>query len=188
MIATQYIKSTTAKPLPLNNYETINVLKWSNSKLKTLCPYYLKTDGNEECDNQGEILFENFYQGCKVYNVVYENEVYPSRFQSGNPQYLWWKFTPKNPKGDVILQNNEVDGDLYLNWRNDLWNCKHPIRYPNKRNRRSQTQFSVTISKDGTQTRLNYINARKQIYTKEYIRLIKQLPEYQELLTKLQNN
>lgn len=38
MIATQQIKSTTSKPISLENYEPINVLKWSNSKWKNLCP------------------------------------------------------------------------------------------------------------------------------------------------------
>lgn len=57
MIATQQIKSTTSKPISLENYEPINVLKWSNSKWKNLCPYLLKTDGNEVYSNQGGILF-----------------------------------------------------------------------------------------------------------------------------------
>jgi len=82
MIATQQIKSTTTKPVSLENFETINVLKWNNCKWKNLCPYLLKTDGEEFCHNPGGILFENFYQGCKVYDVVYENEVYPSRYWS----------------------------------------------------------------------------------------------------------
>jgi len=104
MIATQQIKSTTTKPVSLNNYESVNVLKWNNSKWKNLCPYLLKTDGQELCHNLGGILFENFYQGCKVYDVVYENEVYPSRYYINNPKYLWWKFDPLTPSGDIILQ------------------------------------------------------------------------------------
>ena len=91
MITTQQIKSTTTKPVSLDTYETINVLKWNNCKWKKLCPYLLKTDGEEFCHNSGGILFENFYQGCKVYDVVYENEVYPSRYYMNNPKYLWWK-------------------------------------------------------------------------------------------------
>lgn len=41
MITTQQIKSTTAKHVSLDTYESINVLKWKN-----LCPYLLKTDGD----------------------------------------------------------------------------------------------------------------------------------------------
>jgi len=117
MIITQQIKSTTTKPVSLENFETINVLhlfsfktptewaelseqkctgcaslmrngvKWNNCKWKNLCPYLLKTDGEEFCHNSGGILFENFYQGCKVYDIVYENEVYPSRYYMNNPKY-----------------------------------------------------------------------------------------------------
>lgn len=190
MIATQQIKSTTTKPVSLNNYESVNVLKWNNSKWKNLCPYLLKTDGQELCHNLGGILFENFYQGCKVYDVVYENEVYPSRYYINNPKYLWWKFEPLTPSGDIILQKDLTNIDiinyeLYYRWRNSLWECKNPIRYPNKIHRRKNTQFGLCVDKDGNETRMDYLTTRKQIYVKEYIRLIKTLPEYVKLLNKL---
>lgn len=176
-IATQQIKSTNSKPVNLENYETINVLKWNNSKWKNLCPYLLKTDDG--------ILFENFYQGCKVYDVVYANEIYPSRYHANNPKYLWWKFEPQNMDGDVIVENGVIDYELYYRWRNSLWGCKNPIRYPNKIHRRKNTQFSLYIDATGNECRLNYIEARKEIYMKEYIRLVKNLPEYEKLLNKL---
>ena len=80
----------------------------NRQRWKKLCPYLLKTDGNELCHNSGGILFENFYQGCKVYDIVYENEVYPSRYHMNNPNYLWWKFEPLSSSGDVILQNGST--------------------------------------------------------------------------------
>lgn len=187
MIATQQIKSTTAKPIRLENFETINVLKWNKSKWKNLCPYLLKTDGNETCANNGGILFENFYQGCKVYDIVYQNEVYASRYYTNNPKYLWWKFEPENPNGDVIFQDGILNIELYSRWRNSLWECKNPIRYPNKIHRRKNTQFGLCIDKNGNQQRFDYLSTRKQIYLKEYVRLIKNIPEYQTLLHKLQN-
>lgn len=187
MIATQQIKSTTETPIDLDDYETINVLKWNNNKWKNLCPYLLKTDGQEICHNDGGILFENFYQGCKVYDVVYENEVYPSKYQTNNPEYLWWKFTPITPSGDVLVENGTINYELYYRWRNSLWNCKNPIRYPNKIHRRKNTQFALCIDKNGKEHRFDYISTRKNIYVKEYIRLIKKLPEYKKLLDKLNN-
>lgn len=185
MITTQQIKSVTSKPVSLDTYETINVLKWSNCKWKNLSPYLLKTDGEEEYHNLGGILFENFYQGCKVYDIVYENEVYPSKYQMNDPKYLWWKFEPISPSGDVILQGENINYDLYYRWRDSLWECEKPVRYPNKIHRRKNTQFSVCIDIDGNERRLDYISARKEIYVKEYTRLIKKLPEYEELLSKL---
>lgn len=142
MITTQQIKTTTAIPIELDNFETINVLKWNNSKWKTLCPYLLKTDGQEEYVNPGGVLFENFYQGCKIYDVVYENEVYPSKYFVNNPNYLWWKFVPISKSGDVIFKNGIINYEAYYNWRNSLWECKNPIRYPNKIFRRKNTQFA----------------------------------------------
>jgi hypothetical protein len=185
MIATQQIKSTTSKPVSLDTYETVNVLKWNNSKWKNLCPYFLKTDGEEYCYNPGGILFENFYQGCKVYDVVYDNEVYPSRYFTNNPKYLWWKFEPLLPSGDILLENNLIHYDTYYRWRNSLWECTNPIRYPNKMHRRKHTQFALCIDKDGNETRMDYITTRKDIYVKEYSRLIRKTPEYSKLLTKL---
>lgn len=185
MIATQQIKSTTTKPVSLDTYETINVLKWNNSKWKNLCPYLLKTDGNELCHNSGGILFENFYQGCKVYDTVYENEVYPSRFHINKSNYLWWKYEPVTSSGDKILQDGLINYELYYRWRNSLWECKNPIRYPNKIHRRKNTQFVLCADNKGNESRLDYISSRKEIYVKEYIRLIKKLPEYEILLNKL---
>lgn len=187
MITTQQIKSTTSKPVKLDGYETINVLKWNNSKWKGLCPYLLETDGNECCHNSGGILFENFYQGCKVYDIVYENKVYASKYHMHNPKYLWWEFNPTTANGDKLLDNGSINYDIYYRWRNSLWGCKKPIRYPNKIHRRKNTQFALCIDKNGNEKRLNYISSRKEIYMREYIRLIKKLPEYNKLLNKLKS-
>lgn len=37
-----------------------------------------------------------------------------------NPKYLWWKFEPLLPYGDVILQNGLINYELYYQWRNSL--------------------------------------------------------------------
>ena len=237
-IKTQQIKSTTQKIKNHENFIPINVLKWNNSKWKTLCPYFLTTDGQEENFNSGAVIFENFYQGSKVYDVVYSNIVYPSRYHVNNPQYVWWKFVtldklrrinelkadqritreiretgvsgegytelpetivdgtitedsiidesavPDN--GDRLLDAEEnIDYDLYDRWKNSLWLCPHPIRYPNSINRRQNTQFSLITDKHGNERRLDYIAARKELYCKEYIRLVRVLPEYQQLLADL---
>jgi hypothetical protein len=187
-IMTQRITSTTQKIKPLDEFEPINVLKWSSSTWKTLCPYYLKTDGNELNYNEGGILFENFYQGSKVYKKIYSNKVYPSRYHR-TPKHLWWEFVADDPNGDILIENDEgklaLMDQKYLNWRNSLWKCPHPIRYPNGIHKRKETQFGLCIEKDGKQTRMDYLDMRKTMYFKEYIRLIKKTHEYQILLQKL---
>lgn len=185
MISTQYINSVSAKPYEYDDFEIINVLKWNNSKWKTLCPYYLRTDGQELCNNPGNILFENFYQGLKVYDIIYANEVYPSKYQANNPAYLWWKYIPESPSGDIIYANDIMNYVLYYRWRNDLWSCQHPIRYPNKIHRRKNVKFAICVDKQGNEIRMDYLTTRKEMYVKEYIRLIRQLPEYKQLLEKI---
>ena len=126
---------------------------------------------------------------------MYSNTVYASRFHVNKPEYLWWKYTTTDPNGDVMIVpsdtfNDPTSGTItpnYFKWRNDLWACGKPIRYPNKRNLRCNTQFSVVIDKDDNEYRYDYLTARKEIYMKEYIRLVKQTKEYKELLDKLQN-
>lgn len=187
MIATQRIVSTTDKPTSLENYESINVLKWNGSKWKDLCPYQLKTDGKERCYNQGGILFENFYQGCKIYDIVYDNKVYASKYHKNNSNYLWWEYEPESKYGDIILNGDNINYDLYFRWRNSLWECEKPIRYPNKIFRRKKTKFALCIDDSGREERLDYLAARKEIYVREYIRLVKELPKYNKLLDKLKN-
>lgn len=191
MIATRRILTTSEKPIPKDGYETINVLKWQNGRWKTLCPYLLKTDGKEKIRNPGGVLFENFYQGCKVYDIVYSNKVYPSRFHT-KPEYLWWEYSPVNDTGDLIydVSTDTIDHKLYRRWRDSLWSCSNPIRYPNKKSNTKNTICSIRLKKlDGKykEIRMDYITARKNIYMTEYKRLIRVLPAYQELLKMLRD-
>ena len=182
MIITQQIKSTNDSPLSYKDYKSINVLRWKDTPWIGLCPYYLRTDGQEWNKNEGGILFENFWQGSKVYKKIVSNEVYPSKYQQGNSKYLWWKYTTKNKYGDVLINDKEeLDLESYLEWRTSIWNCQQPIRYPNKIQNRKDCKYSLIIDKDGSQTRLDYIQFRKEVYCKEYSRLIRQLPEYKTL-------
>lgn len=59
--------------------------------------------------NPGNILFENFYQGTKVYDSVHEIEIYPSRYQQGKSEYLQWSYSPISRENKDIL-----DKETYL--------------------------------------------------------------------------
>lgn len=96
------------------------MLRWKNSKWKSLCPYYLKTDGNELQKNDGGILFENYYQGSKIYNKVYSNKVYASRYHTNNPKHLWWSFESLTNSGDVISDGITINYNLYDRWKESL--------------------------------------------------------------------
>jgi hypothetical protein len=170
-----------------DDYTTINVLKWNNNKYASLCPYAMVTDGDEIAKNPGGILFENFYQGLKVYPKVYSNEVYPSVFQKGKKEYLSWKWETKNKTGDIHYDNatDTINYDDYFAWRNSIWDCKKPIRYPNGFHHRSTCAFALIIDKNNNETRMDYITLRRNVYIREYVRLVRNTQKYAALLSML---
>ena len=186
MIKTQRITSILSKIEDCEGFESVNVLIWKG-KWKAFSPYYLKTDGNEINNNEGGIIFENFWQGSKVYDIVYDIKVYTHYTKQGNDDYLLWEYKTKEGNGQVIYDKEEdrINMKAYMRWRNSLWDCDKAIRYPNGRERRKYTQFALIIDKEGNQERLNYIQARKKLYVKEYKRLVRKLDEYEILLNKL---
>jgi hypothetical protein len=98
MIKTKQIKSI-SKKLPKNTSNSIfvNVLTWHNadhcngSKYNVFSPYFLKTDGQEVQDNNGNVLFENFWQGSKVEPVYYYCEIWAHHSLRGQEKHLWFK-------------------------------------------------------------------------------------------------
>lgn len=190
MIKTKQIKSISAKIPKFNsNDDTIyvNVFTWheankkNGSKYHVFSPYFLKTDGLEEQHNNGKVLFENFWQGSKVWPTYYDCEIWAHRHLKGIQKHLWFKYNCSNGIGSESHILDDVIQTEYYKWREAIFECKHPIRYPNGLKRRNQVAFSLLIDKNGTETRLDYIEARKRIYIKEYCRLVRKLPEYQEL-------
>ena len=177
--------------VPLS-FELVNVLSWhkTDTIYYELCPYSLKTDGLEENGVLSDVIFENYWQSSKIFEYVYDVKVYPHYSFKNKPEYLWWKYScPKGKELHFDKNTNTITSEYY-NWRNSLWQCPHPIRYPNGRNRTKLTLFSLGYVLNGNvyeERRYNYIEARKDIYMKEYIRLIRKLPIYQELLIKVKN-
>ncbi len=163
-----------------SGYVPIHVLSWhkKDSAYFDLSPYYLKTDGDEELVNPGGILFENFWQGSKVYPTVYPIDVYSHPSKTGNQKFLWWSY----PRRESHLVNNLVTPDYYK-WRSSLWSCPKAIRYPNGREHRHEVAFSLLTKKDGAVERLSYLQARQRIYGQEYKRLIRMSASYQSILT-----
>lgn len=76
------------------SYDKVNVFTWhkKDSPYYEMSPYYLKTDGSECITNPGNVIFENFWQGSKVYPVVYPIEIYPHFTHRGKPHMLMWKW------------------------------------------------------------------------------------------------
>src|SRR3989344_3106251 len=93
-ITTKRITRISDKCVCPEDYVPIPILSWhkKDSEYYTLSPYYLKTDGEEEQLNNGGVIFENFWQGSKVYPEVGPIEHYPHHSMRGNPKYLSWKY------------------------------------------------------------------------------------------------
>uniref|UniRef100_A0A6C0BD31 Uncharacterized protein n=1 Tax=viral metagenome TaxID=1070528 RepID=A0A6C0BD31_9ZZZZ len=185
-ISTYRIKTISEKP-SIPGYETCQVMSWhkKDTPYYELSPYYLRTDGLEENINSGGVIFENLYQGSKIYPVVYDIEVYPHHTRRGDSRYLHWKWQKENH----IDSNGNIIWATYMNWRYSLFRCNNPIHYPNGRNRAKEAVGTVFLSKnqDGTSKVeiLNYIEARHRVYRKEYCRLIRNLNFYQLLFQKV---
>ena len=181
-ICTSRIKSIKDTPHLFYGYHPVNVLSWhpEDTLYYEMSPYHLRTDGNEESVNEGGVLYENFWQGQKVYPQIYPIEVYCHPSKRGNPQYLWYK----NTQNDIHIVNDTVL-PAYYEWRAGLYACKKPIRYPNGREHRKECKFLLLSRLDGSSERLGYIDSRKRVYVHEYKRLIRHLPIYKQLLTKL---
>jgi hypothetical protein len=185
MIVTKRVKTITEK-VNVANFTSIHVMSWhkKDTPYYVFSPYHLRTDGEEECQNSGNIIFENFWQGSKVYDYVEDIEVYPHKKLQGQIKHLSWKYVCNGGR-EYHLVNGEVT-ENYKKWRNSLFSCDKPVRYPNGYAGRMRCQFSLLITSDRN-IRLNYIEARKRIYVQEYCRLVRKLPEYLQLLNKVRS-
>lgn len=173
--------------IKINQFETCQVMTWheKDSLYYEMSPYHLKTDGLEKNINGGNIIFENFYQGSKIYNEVFPIEIYPHFSRNGDARFLQWKWGHEKHIDD----EGKIIWDLYMRWRNNIFLCKHPIRYPNGRKNSKYCKCAVLISKNITGdievSFLNYIQTRIQFYRNEYCRLIRKLPIYMILFNKI---
>lgn len=191
MIQTFKIKSLNDK-IPSNTNDTIyaNVLSWhaKDTPFYTLSPYHLKTDGKEEQKNQGGILFENFWQGSKVWPEIHNTQIWAHPNLRGNPKHLWFEYKTKQTDASGRLQTfethlkDDVIQPEYFDWREKIFSCQKPIRYPNGYLKRNDVQFALLCKDDNTQERLGYLDARKRIYIREYTRLIRNVKEFYLLL------
>ncbi len=157
MIKTQYIKNSHKKAVYIDGFDFVNLTRHDkHSKWHSLLPSYLKTDGNEKCFNYGNIVFSKFCEGLFVNNE------------------LLYEFM------------DEIDFEAYFIERESLWkNESIKINILNLWNDKKTNGFYLSVDKDGKITKMDYITVRKEIYVKEYMRLIKKLPKYIYLLDKL---
>lgn len=181
MIVTKQVKSITAKTPDLQiedqHFKRVGVLSWHRTGPKKspyyeLSPYYLKTDGNEIVPNEGGHIFENYWQGLKVYPTVTKQEIYTHYTKKGDEKHLIWKHP-----FEKHLDEDQNILPFYWKWREKLWNNEKSVRYPNGFQGRHRCVFAQVNDE-----RLGYVEFRKKVYIPEYMRLIRKLDIYKELL------
>jgi len=149
-------------------FTNIVVLMKSHSKWGVLGPYLLK-------DEQDRI-FENVWQFAKVYEKVPRSRQRKSRYQN---EIIW-----EHP-----AETHVIDGELtpeYFAWREKGMNNEHPVRYPVGFHYRHKCLYALAEENgEIVNEQLDYVEARKRIYVKEYCRLVKRKSKFRDLKRKL---
>jgi hypothetical protein len=147
-------------------YETIPVLMKSTSKWGLIGPYELKTEGG--------VIFENFWQFSKVYKETPNVKIN----QYGT---VIWEY----PNTHFFNENETNPNEEYWKWRYNGFKCEKAIRYPVYKTN-SHTCLYCIPETDKTE-KLGYIDARREVYFKNYADLVKKEPLFHKLKTMLNN-
>lgn len=149
------------------------VVTTASSEYGALSPYYLR-------DEKGRIL-ENYWQGSKVYPFV---PATIQRYSRWNSRIIW-----EHPT-EIHCDDQKLPLPAYWAWRHKLMHNQEAVRYPVGYHHRHTCLYSLKENKDGTiePRALNYIEARKEIYRSEYIRLVQTQPLFKALQEKLKQD
>lgn len=157
-------------PPSLDNYTYINALSWfPNNKitlngevinLYELSPYYLK-------DEHG-YLFENLYQGSKIYKqVTQQHQVIAGKLIWAHPTEIH-----VDDAGNIL--------PAYEAWRQKMFANRYAVRYPNGYKGKAACLGLLTPIA-GQWQQLSYIEGRRQFYVPQYARLVQQTSAFQTL-------
>jgi hypothetical protein len=152
-----------------------------SSEYGSLSPYLLK-------NNHGHIM-ENIWQFAKIYQKVPESKQKYSRYDS---TVIW---DHKEEIHAINTNNTFIPTLAYKKWRQKGMECKYPIRYPVGFNNRNLCIGSIKSSEynkcifdeNYVPKLLTYIEARKEIYLKTFLKLVKKENDYTKLINKLKN-
>jgi hypothetical protein len=130
-------------------------------------------------DDKGHIM-ENIWQFAKIYKRISPSRQTYSRYD----QRIIWDHPAE------VHMINGVPTTEYKLWRQKGMECVYPIRYPVGFTDRGSCIGSIKSSEynkcvhDETYVPklLTYVEARKEIYLKTYLKLIKKAPDFKKLL------
>lgn len=150
------------------DFKPIVVLMKGHNKWGVLGPYELK-------DEKGRIM-ENLYQYSKIYEKV---PATIQRYSRWDPKIIW-----QHPKETHIV-NGQIQ-PAYWDWREKGMNNPFAVRYPVGFGNMHKCLYSIK-DKDNPEEKLDYIEARKQIYIPVYCELVKKQEKFWELKEMLDN-
>lgn len=133
MIVVKHLSGIRERVSVPEGFHPVNVLSWhkEDTPYFNLSPYFLKTEEGH--------LFENWWQGSKIYRRVFNNVVHPHR---NLPHIVWWKYECENGASSELHfdENNEIL-PRYFVWRKSIWENKFPVRYPNRFENRHTCEY-----------------------------------------------
>jgi hypothetical protein len=138
-----------------------------SSKYGHIGPYGLK-------DEQGRIM-ENIWQFSKTYKKVPHTQQFASRWD----RRIIWEY-PEEVHVDE--QGNITDN--YWFWRKSGMDMPDAIRYPVGIDHKHEVLYSLWET-EGEFKKLNYVEARKEIYAKVYSKLVTQHETFYQLVDML---
>lgn len=140
-------------------------------------------------DERGRNM-ENLWQFSKVYLNVPAVKEFRSRYDR---TVIWEHPAEEHVRVETIRKDNgSVEkvykfSPAYMRWREKGMKAKEAIRYPVGFNARHTCLFSFAEDENGEIVKepLDYIKARKRIYSPVYCRLVREKPQFKELQDRL---
>jgi hypothetical protein len=147
------------------------VVMTASSPYAELSPYLLKT--------KDDVILENLWQFSKVYPRVPKVSLPYSRWD----KTVIWSHPAETHVKET--ENGWEIQDAYWDWREKGMSCEYPIRYPvgYSASARASCLFSLE-NEEGDP--LDYVEARKKIYLKNYVKLVRKEKKFTELKERLE--
>lgn len=172
MIRVGTIKYTNGKVMPKFPGFTDIIVLTKSSPYGDLGPYVLKND-------EGMIM-ENIWQFGKIYRRV-PKSVQPYSQYDDTIVWNWPEEQHVDDKDNIL--------PAYWNWRQEGMMCKYAIRYPVGKGHASKCLGYLHYDKDEqgdvSMKLLDYIQARKEVYFKVYVDLVKRERKFKQLQERL---
>lgn len=146
------------------DFEPIVVMTKS-SRYGSLGPYCLQNE-------HGHIM-ENIWQFSKVYATVPDVVQRYSRWDS---TIIW-----QHPAERHVDEKDQLTPE-YWRWRQKGLDCPYPVRYPVGLGHRHNCLYAFRTDPN---EKLDYVQARKEIYLPEYDRLVRSQRQFEQLRKKL---